>query len=268
METDNSGTVQAVYTYGNDLINMKRAGANSYYHYDGLGSTRQLTNSAGAVAASYTYDSFGNVIAGGGMASNHAGKNEPINKTGITLFAFLGLGLGAVTIRNRRHGLIAFLSILLITGQIPKSSAIEVDVTGNPYGFTGEQQFGEASDLVFLRARYYDPSTGRFISRDPIGYRAGVNLYTYCMNSPIVHVDPDGNVPGWLIAIGVGLIIWGVIEVAQCFHAIGDCLEEVNKLRAQYPCDTQQRWNEAMKTEACKEALEQCPEAVIGSYGP
>ncbi|MEN6383988.1 MAG: hypothetical protein ABFD79_02190, partial [Phycisphaerales bacterium] len=62
METDNAGAVQAVYTYGNDLISMYRSGANSYYHYDGLGTTRQMTNSSGAVVASYTYDGFGNSV--------------------------------------------------------------------------------------------------------------------------------------------------------------------------------------------------------------
>lgn len=42
METDGVGNPQAVYTYGNDLISMNRSGANAYYHYDGLGSVRQL----------------------------------------------------------------------------------------------------------------------------------------------------------------------------------------------------------------------------------
>jgi RHS repeat-associated protein len=107
METNSTGTVQAVYNYGNGLISMKRAGANTYYNYDGLGSTRQLTNSGGSVAVSYTYDSIGNLIASSGSSAN-------------------------------------------------------------PYGFTGQQQFGEADSLVFLRARYYDPKIGRFISRDPM----------------------------------------------------------------------------------------------------
>jgi len=105
METDNAGAVQATYTYGSDLISMNRAGANSYYHYDSLGSTRQLTNSSGMVTASYTYDGFGDLIASTGTSDN-------------------------------------------------------------AYGFTGEQQFNEADNLVFLRARYYSPKIGRFLQTD------------------------------------------------------------------------------------------------------
>lgn len=107
-------------------------------------------------------------------------------------------GLGLITIRNIKHGLLAFLSILLFTGQVPISMAIEVDVSGNPYGFTGQRQFGEANDLIYLRARCYDPAIGRFINRDPIGYQGGINLYTYCGNNPINWIDPYGlKAPVW-----------------------------------------------------------------------
>ncbi len=73
METDNAGTVQAAYNYGNGLISMNRADANSYYLYDGLGSTRQLTNSVGAATVTYTYDGFGNLIASSGSTANPYG---------------------------------------------------------------------------------------------------------------------------------------------------------------------------------------------------
>jgi RHS repeat-associated protein len=215
METNDANQVQATYTYGNDLISMDRAGTNTYYNYDGLGSVRQLTDSSGAVAAAYIYDSFGNVIAqtvGGGMAYNRSDENKPINKAGVTLLAFLGLGLGVVTIRNRKHGLIILLCILLCFAEPVQTSAaiVEPDATGNPYGFTGEQQFGEANSLIFLRARYYDPSIGRFINRDPIlapiqvkgrmvwvmpyltHYPRYLTSYVYATNNPVNSVDPSG----------------------------------------------------------------------------
>ncbi len=42
------------------------------------------------------------------------------------------------------------------------------------------------------RARYYDPSTGRFISEDPITFSGGVNFYRYVHNSPVNRQDPSG----------------------------------------------------------------------------
>lgn len=46
--------------------------------------------------------------------------------------------------------------------------------------------------LFHVRHRVYDPSAGRFLQRDPIGYAGGSNLYMYGMNSPFRHVDPLG----------------------------------------------------------------------------
>ncbi|MCS7464173.1 hypothetical protein N0M98_29145 [Paenibacillus doosanensis] len=49
----------------------------------------------------------------------------------------------------------------------------------------------------YLRARWYDPSMGRFISEDPyegdINNPLSLNLYTYCHKSPLGCVDPRGH---------------------------------------------------------------------------
>ena len=52
--------------------------------------------------------------------------------------------------------------------------------------------------LYYLRARYYDPETGRFISQDNISYLdpqhlSGLNLYAYCANNAIMHIDTTGS---------------------------------------------------------------------------
>lgn len=72
------------------------------------------------------------------------------------------------------------------TGEVRTNSAI-----GNPWLFTG-RQFDPETGLYYYRNRYYNPRTGRFLSRDPIGFFDGVNLYTYVNNNPINFIDPSG----------------------------------------------------------------------------
>ncbi len=57
--------------------------------------------------------------------------------------------------------------------------------------YTGREYDKEIS-LYYMRARYYDAGLGRFVSRDPIGMRDNVNLYTYVANSPVKYVDRMG----------------------------------------------------------------------------
>lgn len=56
-------------------------------------------------------------------------------------------------------------------------------------GYCGEY-FDNESGLIYLRARYYNPKTGRFINEDPI--RDGLNWYVYCGNNPVNRWDPSG----------------------------------------------------------------------------
>ncbi|MDJ0731221.1 MAG: RHS repeat-associated core domain-containing protein [Crocosphaera sp.] len=65
----------------------------------------------------------------------------------------------------------------------------------NPYLFTG-RRFDQETGLYYYRARYYDADQGRFISRDPLGYLDGMNLYEYVGSNPINSVDPLGLAEG------------------------------------------------------------------------
>jgi RHS repeat-associated protein len=133
-DADASFSVTKRYDYGLDLERMKNVGGSSYYyHTDGMGSVRALTNAAQTTAGSYLYDSFGNILASSGSS-------------------------------------------------------------GNTYNFTGERWDADPG-LLYLRARYYDPETGRFVTRDPIGTKGGINLYRYCKNNPVNLTDPKGTGP-------------------------------------------------------------------------
>ena len=60
----------------------------------------------------------------------------------------------------------------------------------NPIRFQGQYHDHETG-LHYNRYRYYDPRVGRFISKDPIGYAGGLNLFAYAPN-PVGWVDPLG----------------------------------------------------------------------------
>jgi RHS repeat-associated protein len=67
--------------------------------------------------------------------------------------------------------------------------------TGNVYRYTGQQLDGD-SGLYYLRARYYDPETGRFITKDKfpgiVNEPQTVHPYTYAKNNPINFIDLFG----------------------------------------------------------------------------
>jgi uncharacterized protein RhaS with RHS repeats len=48
----------------------------------------------------------------------------------------------------------------------------------------------------YYRARYYDPTSGMFLSEDPIRFIGGVQFYRYVLNAPTKHRDPRGLEPG------------------------------------------------------------------------
>ena len=66
---------------------------------------------------------------------------------------------------------------------------------GEPYGFTGEQ-WDASAGLVYLRARYYDPAVGRFLTRDPwpgVAQRPmSLQPYVYASDNPVKYIDPAG----------------------------------------------------------------------------
>ncbi|WP_321882646.1 RHS repeat-associated core domain-containing protein [Paraburkholderia bannensis] len=73
--------------------------------------------------------------------------------------------------------------------------------TDNRIRFQG-QYHDEGTGLHYNRHRYYDPDSGRFISKDPIGLAGGVNAYRYAPN-PVQWVDPLG-----LTCTGTATINW------------------------------------------------------------
>jgi len=81
--------------------------------------------------------------------------------------------------------------------------------TPNDFRHTGREY--EAEDLYYYRARYYDPTVGRFLSEDPFLRGAQLptlSLYSYIENSPTNGTDPTGEL-AWFIAPILGGMIGG-----------------------------------------------------------
>ncbi len=70
LEEQNAGTITTSYTHGLDLLTRESNGKSSFYHVDGLGSTRNLTDSSGTVTDTYRYDAYGNLLQHQGSSNN------------------------------------------------------------------------------------------------------------------------------------------------------------------------------------------------------
>ncbi|MFS1511739.1 S8 family serine peptidase [Chengkuizengella sp. SCS-71B] len=83
-----------------------------------------------------------------------------------------------------------------IWGNVLTETSHETKTFDNPFLYTGEI-YDEESGLIYLRARYYDPSMGRFITEDTyegeINNPLSLNLYTYVHNNPLKYEDPSGH---------------------------------------------------------------------------
>jgi RHS repeat-associated protein len=80
---------------------------------------------------------------------------------------------------------------------------------GDRYKYTAREWNAELN-LQYNRARFYDPSTGRWMSQDPLGFDAGdSNLYRYTKNSPAVNTDASGLIPpNWVPVAPAGPYFW------------------------------------------------------------
>ena len=66
------------------------------------------------------------------------------------------------------------------------------------------REWSAATGLVNFRMRWYDAETGRWLSKDPIGLRGGLNLYAFCGDGPMERIDPFGLWGIWFGSIRLG----------------------------------------------------------------
>ncbi|MFN8626155.1 MAG: RHS repeat-associated core domain-containing protein [Candidatus Binatia bacterium] len=211
-----TGAGSSTYTYdaAGNLIGWHEASDGWQYRYD---DGNRLVSATGPDGVwTYEYDAFGNRV-----AAEHAGV-----RTEFVIDPVLG---DVVATYNGAGSLIAqYVHGLGLAGRIDAAGTThyyDFDATGhtseltdasgtavnryaylpygepllrtesldNPFQYVGELGvMTEMYGLHMMGARYYDPRTGRFGQRDPLGLVSGTNLYAYVNNSPLEAVDPSG----------------------------------------------------------------------------
>ncbi|MEU6076712.1 polymorphic toxin-type HINT domain-containing protein [Micromonospora sp. NPDC047074] len=201
------------YTARGTLASRTSAGLTEKYTFDAFD---RLTT-AGSVT--YTYDALNRVAARGTSPFGYAGLADDVVSDGTGRFSrgpageVLAVGEGdeKLLALTDGHGDV-------VAGIDPTDTALTELTDSKAYdpfgavvateGDTGELGFqGDWTDpttgQVDMGARWYEPGTGGFVSRDTANYSTGdsilANRYTYAAGDPLAHIDPDGHWPscGW-----------------------------------------------------------------------
>ena len=174
-----------VYNVRNQLVSAQTGGTVSAYSYNAAGMRNAKT-----VDGETTYQvwSNGNVISEyGAHTAVYRYGNGLVDATegGVQRY-YLYNGHGDTTqLVNSQGSVIADYQYDAFGNQTGGENA---DVY-NPFRYNG-QYTDEETGLIYLRNRYYDPATGRFMTEDPV--KDGLNWYVYCGGNPVMFVDPLG----------------------------------------------------------------------------
>ena len=135
----------------------------------------------------YVWDRNGNIIAEmngeGNLTSKYVRGNKLISKDGNEYFGYDGHG-SVVNISNESGKSIKTYDYDAFGVELNKDAN-----DTNLFRYCGEQYDNE-TDSIYLRARYYSPSLGRFTTEDPA--KDGDNWYSYCAGNPVSFWDPSG----------------------------------------------------------------------------
>jgi RHS repeat-associated protein len=191
--------MNAVYDPETRLLSLALAGTTSTYAYNGLGA--RVSKSQGSATTKYHYDHFGRLLF----------ETDQSNKV-IASYCYAGAVLVAM---QTLSGTVYFyhfdktgntLALTDAAGNVANAYVYEpfgkvMTQTGtvrNPFTYVGA--FGvmdEGNGIYYMKNRYYDASTGKFLQKDPIGFAGGqTNIYAYVGNNPVESIDPLGLMNG------------------------------------------------------------------------
>ncbi len=188
-----SGAMSATYAYdGTDRkLRASESGETTYYVYDANGRLLAEASGDGTLNRRYLY----------GVALQAA--MEPDGETYTYHFDATGNTIALTDSDQQLTHAYEYTPYGVV--------AAEFESFAQPFKFGGQVGVRQSlAGLYHMEARYYDPSTGRFLSEDPEGFESkGINLYVYAGNNPIMHLDPLGD--DWISAtlgvLGVGAAV-------------------------------------------------------------
>jgi len=218
METDTAGAVKSKFIRGINLIAfVDSIGTKKYYLFNAHGDVVQLTDVSGNVVTDYSYDGFGNRE----LLLGDLNNDDIINMDDYLIIRDYMIGVFTVfptldgnikadvdgdgNIDSDDLSYIAMYNLGMIkvfpgdknlNGYADENEININYVDVNPFRYCGEY-FDKETGSIYLRARYYNPGIGRFITED--SYRGkdndplSLNLYTYCENDPVNYFDYNGH---------------------------------------------------------------------------
>ena len=149
----------------------ENSSSRTYFLYDGIVPVVEIDSSANVIAT--------NAFGSNGLVSRREGSTS-------VFYSFDSEG--NVAQRSDASGTVFSNHLFSAHGGV--LGGISVDPFGHKaqVGYYTDNETG----LQLLTHRYYDPNSGRFLTRDPISYSGGVNLYGYTRNNPVNFIDPLG----------------------------------------------------------------------------
>jgi RHS repeat-associated protein len=186
-------TQKVVSLWNSTTINYQPSTTN-FFVYDGWNLLAELNATNNSAIRSYVWglDLSGSLQGAGGVGGLLAVSDQStINSSPSSHFAAYD-GNGNVTaLVNANDGTLSaqyeygpFGEVIRATGAMAKA---------NPFRFSTKYQDDE-TDLLYYGYRYYNASTGRWTSRDPLNEKGGPDLYCFALNAPTFRVDKLGRV--------------------------------------------------------------------------
>ena len=185
--TPSSGSA-LTYTY-DGANRLTGYGATASYAYDGDGL--RVSKTTGGTPEAYVWDrqaTLPAILTDGSSYYIYGAGHVPleqVNASGAAFFYHTDQ-LGSIRMITDSKGAEAAAYTYDVYGNTVSSTPL----ASNPFGYAGAYTDAE-SGLLYLRARYYDPATAQFISKDPL-FAATGQAYAYAGDSPTNRVDPAG----------------------------------------------------------------------------